>query len=109
LIVLWVWDVKWAYIPDWFDTFWNTSYKTYNWKRVITKLNDKNLSQISSILWWKYIKYNKIEDKLQLENTVKDIWDKIVFYREIEKKLDLTRYFVIISFLFFIIWLWLKK
>ncbi len=34
LILVWVWNLKWSYIPTWMDFFWKILYKVYNWKRL---------------------------------------------------------------------------
>lgn len=103
-VVVWVWTTKWAYIPIWNDPFWDVIYKTYNWQKVITKLSDTSLKELAKILNWDYYNLDDIWRIDKIWSTLSSISKKI-FYSKSENFVDMTRLFVYISFVFFIIYL----
>lgn len=104
LLVVWVWKTKGAYIPIWQDPFGQITYKTYNGEKVITKLNEKNLKEIANYFSWDYYNLDKLSKLDNLASLLKDV-SKKAFVSNKENYIDLTRNFVIVSFLFFLIYL----
>ncbi len=113
-LIVWVWTSKWVNIPTWVDVFWRTVYKIYQWKRVITKLEEENLKSIANIFQWEYFSLNQL-DKISKLDTMLSNTSKKVFFMKSENFVDATRWIVMISFIFFIIYmfflikLWWKK
>lgn len=105
-LVVWVWSLKWAFIPTWIDVFWRTTYKVYNWQKVITKLEEQNLKKIAVEFNWEYVNIDD-EWKIDKVNNLLKTGAKKVFFSKIENYIDATRYFVYISFIFFIFYLFL--
>lgn len=104
LLVVWVWTTLWAHIPIWQDPFWQIVYKTYNGEKVLTKLNEKSLKDIANYFSWQYYNLDKLSKADDLVSLLKGVAKKTLTTNK-ENYMDLTRNFVIISFLFFIIYL----
>ncbi len=62
LYIVGVGTKKWWYIPMGTDAFGVTFYKTYKWKRVVSKLDEKELKSIARELWATYIPLDKIHN-----------------------------------------------
>lgn len=105
LIIIWVWSLKWSYIPESKDIFWWIVYKTYNWEKIITKLNEKLLKKISDELDSEYTTITPTDNKLNLDEYLENIEKKLITKNNIEKRQDLKRNFIIVSFIFFILFL----
>ncbi len=105
LVLVWVWSTEWSYIPTWVDVFWRALYKVYNGERVITKLNESVLNDISNNLNWEYYRLDKLTKINNLEKVI--LWDieKSILKKDLEKRLDLTRYFIILAFIFWLVFL----
>jgi len=103
-VIIWVGTTKWARIPVWKDFFWWDLYKKYNWKEVITKLNDTELKRMWTDLGIDYIHLNNYSN---FDNIISNI-NKSVNLLDIEKSLNsritYTREFIFISFIFFILY-----
>lgn len=100
IFTIWVWSTSWAMIPTWIDFFWKVTYKSFNWKKVITRLNNKPLINISKLWNWEY---NEWDDENVLNQLKKKFiyWDKSITNQN--KENDNTYLFIIIAFVFFII------
>jgi hypothetical protein len=97
---IWVWSNEWDKIPIWSDLFWNKIYKTYEEQVVISKLYEKNLTDIKDLWNWKYIKAWNIEDLNKI---------KAEFINSANSKIKNTnnesqRYLVIIAGILLFIW-----
>jgi hypothetical protein len=79
-------------------------YKTYNGQKVVTKLNENNLKEVANYFSWEYYNLDKLSKTENLESLLKDVSKKAILTNK-ENYVDLTRYFVIFSFLFFSIYL----
>lgn len=104
LLVVWVWTTAGAYIPIWQDPFWQIVYKTYNGEKVVTKLNENSLKDIATFFSWDYYNLDKLSKTDDLSSLLKWVAKKSLITKK-ENYMDLTRYFVTISLLFFIIYL----
>ncbi len=104
LLVVWVWTTLGAHIPIWQDPFWQIVYKTYNGEKVLTKLNENSLKDIATFFSWDYYNLDKLSKTDDLASLLKWVSKKALTTNK-ENYVDLTRNFVIISFLFFIIYL----
>lgn len=105
IIFAWVWTTKWAYIPEWHDLFWWIQYKYYNWKKVISKLDEDYLKKMSDFFNWKYIHLEKKEDLLDIKKYISKMDKNTYLDKDLSIKNDYTRYFVIISFIFYLLYL----
>ncbi len=104
LLVVWVWTNAGAPIPIWQDLFGQIMYKTYNWEKVITKVSETVLKEIANYFDWSYFHLDELSNLYSLSSILKDITKK-TFKTDNENTIDLTRNFVIISFLFFMCYL----
>lgn len=104
LLVVWVWTTLWAHIPIWQDPFWQIVYKTFNGEKVVTKLNENSLKEIANYFLWEYYNLDRLSKTNDLSSLLKGVSKKALTTNK-ENYVDLTRNFVIISFLFFIIYL----
>ena len=105
LVVLWVWNTKWSYIPTWTDVFGQSSYKTYKWQRVITKLNEKALKNLSDDLWWKYFSIINLDDLVDINEYILSNFEKQSISSNALERTNYERYFIFISFVFFLLYL----
>nr|MDD3720461.1 VWA domain-containing protein [Candidatus Gracilibacteria bacterium] len=103
-VVVGVGTTKGAYIPIGNDPFGDVIYKTYNGQKVITKLSDTSLKELAKILNGDYYNLDDIGRIDKIGSTLSSISKKI-FYSKSENFVDMTRLFVYISFVFFIIYL----
>lgn len=97
----WVWKTSWSTIPEWYDLFWQPYSKIdSSWKEVITKLDIKYLKDFISQLNWNYHIVKTQNDQIDIKNIVKkqDI-------KQEELNYSYSRYFVIIWYFLFIIYL----
>lgn len=101
LIFIWVWKKSWSKIPIWNDLFWNTIYKRDKFNNlVITKFDEDFFNSFSL---QKY-KIDNISDISKIE--FKDIPVSSIEL-DIGDKVDISRYFMMVSFLFFLTYLFL--
>lgn len=103
-LVVWVWNKNWSNIPEWINLFWEDDYKMYNWEAVITKLNEDNLINIASILDWYYYNLGEMNNYDLINKVLADSISK-TYYSKSENYFDLTRFFVFLSFIFFLLYL----
>ncbi len=103
LVVIWVWTKHGWRIYLWNDDFWDPIFQTYNWHYVITKLNEDNLKYIANKFNWKY--FNLVNPS-QI-NQIKSYINKQANYikNHSSNYFPLTRYILIISFIFFVAYL----
>ncbi len=102
---IWIWTEAWWKIFEWFDVWWEKVFKTYKWKYVITKLNKKNLKNISNSLWWKYFMAENKNSLERLNIYLQDLEKNIISKWIWNNKKDFSRIFAIISFIFFLLYL----
>ncbi len=85
------------------DFFWNLSYQKYNWKEVISKLNEENLEEISDIFKWEYFALSSKDSLENLAKNISNLEKKAILKSESNSKNDAWRILAFVSFLFFII------
>jgi len=109
VFLVWVWSLKWNYIPEGYDVWWDLVYKRYNWKKILSKLNNSNLKKISNKFGFDYY---KIDDKKKLAKLEKEISltiEKNTIINDSNNRVYLTRFLVFLSFIFFILFLIFDK
>ncbi len=97
---IWIWNPKWNKIFVWLDMLWNPIFlRDFFNEEVITKLDLNFLDKIKNIFSWEsYI----ISQKKDLENvSFKNIPTNLKI-ENIEFKQDISRYIMIISYIFFL-------
>lgn len=104
-VFVWVWNKDGNYIPTRKDLFWNIIYKTFKWKKVVTKLNEKKIKNISSENGFDYYRFEDLDDLGSLAYFITKRLDLIAMESDITARSDLTRLFSFISFIFFILYL----
>lgn len=104
--VFWVWTQDWWKIPTWRDIFWNITYQKYNNNIVISNLNESNLKQIADNMRWEYIKADSIWEVNKFISNLEREASKV--FSNINEKVDATRYLAILSFIFFVLYLFLS-
>lgn len=97
ILTIWFWDKKWSRIFLW-EKKWEKIYKKYEWKEVLTKLDEKFLEKISEKTWWKYFFESENSEKI-LKFFKNNFEKKIISEKNIEEK----KYFQFFAFLIFII------
>ncbi len=104
LWVVWVWTTSWAKILESYDIFWDPIYTQYKQKDVIVKLNEENLKKLAKIFDWEYYSsLNHIDKNLDL------LEKKVIMNKNSKNFLDFTRFLILFSFFFFIIYLFFSK
>jgi len=103
-IVIWIWSKQGWRIYLGNDVFWDPIWQTYNGQYVITRLNETNLKKLANDLNWVYIHLQKVSDIKKLNSYLQNI-AKQAYKSSIIQKQDLTRYFLIASFIFFLFYI----
>lgn len=106
-LVLWIWTDIWGKIITNKDVFWRTEYQKYQWKYVLSSINEKSLMLIAQWLKSKYLHVTQVQD----------IWQIDDFFWEVEKKsfsksmqnneIIINRNLIWFSFIFFILYYFL--
>ncbi len=119
LLVIWVWSQEWSFIPTWVDVFGNPVYKTYNWQRVVTRVDSTNLKNLALDLGWGYVEIANFSDrgnllraisKLQSTQTLRekkgdtDTWSFLFF-----TFLSFCSFLVFLSLYFLPFTVWIRK
>lgn len=107
IFTVWIWSVKWNFIPEWQDFFWRIKYKVFNGERVITKLNEYPLQKISKDSKWNYFHANSLSVISQINDEIKNLEKTNIEKNIWNDKKDLFRLFTWISFILFIIWIFI--
>lgn len=100
IFTVWVWTTSWDKIPNWTDFFWNTVYKTFEDKYVVSKLYEKNLQEIKDLWAWKYIKVSWVDNINKLKSYLINSTNS----KKINKNNESQRYLIIISGILILIW-----
>ncbi len=103
--IAWIWSEEWWKIITWTDLFGRYTYQEFNWKIVISKLNEKNLENIASATKWKYLKISDIKDLEKLDKYIKNLEKKALKTNIYWNKNSINRVLSIYSFIFFLIFL----
>lgn len=86
-------------IPDGVSFFWDQLFKTFNWEIVLTSLNEESIKSFTKI--WKYEIVDSIEDFKVLEEFI-NMKNDFFKNSELKRRKNLTRHFVLLSFLAFV-------
>ncbi len=108
LMVIGVGNEKWSYIPTSVDVFGRVQYKTYQWKRVVTRLNDSGLIAFTDNLWV-YKKLDSLWDIQDIFRSVKWTSEKLTFVNNSSQRRNLVFPFMMIVWIlwiFFILSIW---
>lgn len=101
LITVWLWNKQWSKIPEYTDPFGQIVYKKYNGEVVVTFLNSKALKNLEG----EYIEIMNYSDLQKAEKKIISENNKILSDYFLNKKKNLTRIFVMISFVLFCFYL----
>ena len=117
VMVVWVWTSQGGYIPIGKDAFWDVAYKVYQWKRVVSNLNQSFLKSLANALWWEYAVFSLI-DFQTFESKLFWLWERVLIAKQ-ENSMSLSYVCIWISFVLFFIgfllsifdtpFLWRKK
>lgn len=94
--VVWIWTAKWAYIPEKVDVSWEITYKMYNSKKVLVKLDENSLKDVATRLDWKYFSLKSYADNLDIISSKNSI---------INLNFTKNMYLIILSFIYFILYI----
>lgn len=115
ILLVWVWTSSWWRIPLWTDNMWKIIYKKYNWNELLTRLNKDQLIRLSNTYNFSYMSIYNIDSYNELEKSIDENIKKISMEKNISYRIDYTRFFILISFVFFVLFLifdnfvWIKK
>ncbi len=98
IFTIWLWSTSGSNIPDWSDFFGNTMYKNYEWKRVVTRLDESSLESIAKAWNWSYIFWKSLSSVVLLENRM--LASDGRKFEKISKSQDAWYYFSVASLLF---------
>lgn len=109
IYVIWVGTQEGGNIINGYDIFWAPIYEMYQWKRVISRLEEENLELIAKKLGGEYFHISQLQDK--------DVFWQDKFFDSIDKRSD-SLLFAYIALLFWIyvlicffiqrFWIWRK-
>jgi len=97
ILTIWFWKKDWSKIFLW-EKDWEKIFKKYDWKEVLSKLDENFLEDISEKTWWKYFFESENSEKI-LNFIKKNFEKKIILEKQIEEK----KYFQFFAFLIFIL------
>lgn len=106
IILVWVWTQKWWYILDWEDLFWRPVYKIYNWKKVLSKVNQSWLKTISNKYIFTSTNLAWVNDFDKIEDIINQNITKQKYEKNISLARDISYIFIVlfmISFTLFLI------
>ena len=103
--VVWIWTKQWWRIILWQDPFWRIKYQKYKWQYVISKLNERQLKEISNLTNGKYFRLNDTWDLSKLDKDLEKLNKKISIWSTNIEKNDATRLISIYSLILFVIYL----
>jgi len=106
VLLVWVGSEKWWKIPDWNDFFWRKIYKTYNGQEVVSKLNISELESISKKFDIDSIILENINDFSKISDYITKNINLIDLEKHSYNRTDLTRFFIFVSLIFFILFLY---
>ncbi|QFR39081.1 VWA domain-containing protein [Candidatus Gracilibacteria bacterium 28_42_T64] len=108
VLVVGIGSLKGNYIPIGRNSFGQIQYKIYNGKKVISALNESFLKRLSSKYDFEYIHLENLKDLEAISNIITSMSGDVVSNQNINSRTDLTYVFAIISFLFFILFLFFE-
>jgi len=108
VLIVWVGSLEWDYIPISKNRYNQIQYKIYNWKKVISKLNESFLKTVSLNHNFEYVHLKSLSNFSEIDNMIKKLSHEITFKKDIDSRSDLTYIFMYISFIFFILFLFFE-
>jgi len=115
VIIIGLWTETGWYIIEWQDFFGRALYKTYQWEKVISKLNNQVLRNFSSKYNFDYYSINDLDNLDNLFQNITDQVNQVNIEKNISLKRDISYIFMslfIILFTLFLIFeniIWRKK
>lgn len=113
--IVWIGSENWAKIPIWNDLSWKIIYKTFKWQDVVTKLNKQELESVSNEHHFEYTDISNFDNFSKINEFITKNINLLSMKKNIDYRTDYTRLFILISFIFFILFLifdnfiWIKK
>jgi hypothetical protein len=101
VLTIWLGSEKWSFIPEYITPFWEKKYKTYKWEKVVTFLNEKSLKELEG----EFIKLVNYSDLETVEKKIISSNNRLLNEYFLKDKKNLTRIFVMISFVLFCFYL----
>jgi hypothetical protein len=105
IVIVGVWTQKWGYILDWEDVFWRPVYKIYNWEKVLSKVNNSWISNLSNKYNFSSGKLESIDDFKEIENIINQNITAQNYEKNISLSRDISYIFVILFVIFFTLFL----
>jgi hypothetical protein len=109
ILLIWVGSDNWWKIPIWKDFFWENVYKVYNWQEIISKLNTSELKRISNQYNLDYIIFDNMNNFDDISDYITDNINLIDLENSTYNRNDLTRLFIFLSFMSFILFLYTEN
>lgn len=103
--VIWIWTKQWWYIPNLSNQSWKIEYKTYNWNLVLSKLNEDNLKNFCDINDFYYNYISNYDENDKIYDFINKNINLINIQKNIDYRTDYTRFFILFSFVFFVLFL----
>lgn len=103
--VIGVWTLRWWNIYLWQNDFWEPIYQRYNWQYVVTHLNENNLKKLANDINAKYIRLENTNQLAQIDGYIKNLEKQSIKLKQATEREDLSRYFVILAFVMFVLYL----
>ncbi|MDD2870680.1 MAG: VWA domain-containing protein [Candidatus Gracilibacteria bacterium] len=92
-------------IPLGTDNMGKIIYKKYNGNELLTRLNKDQLIRLSNTYNFSYMSIDNIDSYNELEKSIDENIKKISMEKNISYRIDYTRFFILISFVFFVLFL----
>ncbi len=113
VVIIWIWSKNWWYIPIWNDAFWRILYKVYKWNKVISKLNETSLINVSKEINWTYFRFDDLWNFSKIGTIISKTTKNTTINWENNTK-TINRELIIVSFVLWCLYLialikWRKK
>lgn len=115
VIIIWLWTDLWWYIIEWQDLFWRALYKSYQWEKVVSKLNNQVLWKFANKYEFDYYSISNLDNLTDLLQSITDKVNQTSIEKNIWLKKDISYIFMklflvlFITFLLFENIIWRKK
>lgn len=109
ILIVWIGSKSWGKIPDWVDFYGRPSYKIYQWKTVISQLNQQGIKQVSDKYDFDYIFISDLADKENIFAEIHKNLKKSFIQKNIHLSRDISFIFIFLWLISFLIFLFLEK